>query len=91
MPWRTVLVGTGASLAVARTAAPSWRKRDREQGRDRVLVIRESTAAVLGDADGDAFLPTDLVVAISQSGSSPETLASARRASGRRSAHDAAS
>ncbi len=77
---RTVLVGTGASLAVARTAAPSWRKRDREQGRDRALVIRESTAAVLGDADGEAFLPTDLVVAISQSGSSPETVAAARRA-----------
>ncbi len=79
---RTVLVGTGASLAVARTAAPLWRKRDREQGRDRPLVIRESTAAVLGDADGEVFLPTDMVVAISQSGSSPETVAAARRAAG---------
>jgi glucosamine--fructose-6-phosphate aminotransferase (isomerizing) len=79
---RTVLVGTGASLAVARTAAPLWRRRYREQGRDRPLLVRESTAAVLGDADGDVFLPTDLVVAISQSGSSPETVAAARRAAG---------
>jgi glucosamine--fructose-6-phosphate aminotransferase (isomerizing) len=79
---RTVLVGTGASLAVARTAAPLWRRRDRERGRDRPLVIRESTAAALGDADGEVFLPTDLVVAISQSGSSPETVAAARRAAG---------
>ena len=79
---RTVLVGTGASLAVARTAAPLWRKRDREQGMDRPLVIRESTDAVLGDADGERFLPTDMVITISQSGSSPETVAAARRAAG---------
>jgi glucosamine--fructose-6-phosphate aminotransferase (isomerizing) len=77
---RTVLVGTGASLAAARTVAPLWRTRDRARGRDGPLLVRESTAALLGDADGEVFLPTDLVVAISQSGSSPETVAAARRA-----------
>ena len=78
---RTVLVGTGASLAVARTAAPLWRRCDRGRGRDGPLLVRESTAAVFGDADGEEFLPTDLVIAISQSGTSPETVAAARRAS----------
>ncbi|MGZ6269555.1 MAG: SIS domain-containing protein, partial [Candidatus Limnocylindrales bacterium] len=77
---RTVLVGTGASLAAARTAAPLWRARRRAEGIERPLVVRESTAAVLGAADGEGFLPSDLVVAISQSGSSPETVAAARLA-----------
>lgn len=77
---RTVLVGTGASLAAARTAAPLWRARRRAEGIERPLVVRESTAAVLGAADGEEFLPSDLVVAISQSGSSPETVAAARLA-----------
>ena len=82
---RIVIVGTGASLAVARTAAPLWRQRaaaTRPAATVRVLdvVVRESTAAVLGDVDGQAFRRDDLVVAVSQSGTSPETLAAARRA-----------
>ena len=77
---RTVLVGTGASLAVARAAAPAWRESERGRGGQRAVVIRESAAAVLGDADGEIFLPGDLVVAISQSGTSPETVAAAGRA-----------
>lgn len=77
---RTVLVGTGASLAAARTAAPAWRESERGRGGRRAVVVRESAAAVLGDADGEVFLPGDLVVAISQAGTSPETVAAARRA-----------
>ncbi|HEX7473162.1 MAG TPA: SIS domain-containing protein [Candidatus Limnocylindrales bacterium] len=82
---RIVLVGTGASLAVARTAAPLWRQRaaaTRPAATVRVLdvVVREASAAVLGDVDGQPFRRDDLVVAVSQSGTSPETLAAARRA-----------
>ncbi|MDQ2934885.1 MAG: SIS domain-containing protein [Chloroflexota bacterium] len=72
---RIVLVGTGASLAVARTAAPLWRG-STEQG----LVVRQSTEIALGNLDGDHFAASDLVIAISQSGTSAETLAAARRA-----------
>ena len=77
---RLVLLGTGASLAMARAAAPSWRSRERAGSRPRAVLVRESTEAVFGGVDGDAFRPGDLVVAISQSGSSPETLAAARLA-----------
>lgn len=44
------------------------------------VVVRESAAAVLGEVDGQAFRRDDLVIAISQSGTSPETLAAARLA-----------
>lgn len=71
---RVVFVGTGMSLAVALAAAPSWRR----GGRNAQVVVREATAAALGDLDGDAWLPGDLVVAISKSGTSPETLSAAR-------------
>ena len=77
---RLVLLGTGASLAMARAAAPSWRSRERVRPHPRAVLVRESTEAVFGGVDGDAFRPGDLVVATSQSGSSPETLASARLA-----------
>ncbi len=82
---RIVLVGTGASLAVAHTVAPLWRRAAaarRPSARMRVVdvVVRESAAAVLGDVDGQAFRRDDLVIAISQSGTSPETLAAARLA-----------
>ena len=77
---RLVLVGTGASLAMARAAAPAWRSRERAGPHPRAVLVRESTEAVFGGVDGDAFRPRDLVVAISQSGSSPETLAAARLA-----------
>jgi fructoselysine-6-P-deglycase FrlB-like protein len=77
---RLVLLGTGASLAMARAAAPSWRSLERAGSRPRAVLVRESTEAVFGGVDGDAFRSGDLVVAISQSGSSPETLAAARLA-----------
>ena len=72
---RLVLVGTGASLAVARTAAPLWRARHRRE-----VLVRQSSEIALGDLDGDRFMASDLVIAISQSGASPETLAAARQA-----------
>ena len=72
---RLVLVGTGASLAMARTAAPSWRRR-----LARPVIVRQSTESVLSEADGLQFAPGDLVVAISQGGTSPETLAAIRLA-----------
>jgi glucosamine--fructose-6-phosphate aminotransferase (isomerizing) len=72
---RVVLVGTGASLAVARTAAPSWRRR-----LSIPVIVRQSTESVLSEADGYRFEPRDLVVAISQAGTSPETLAAIRLA-----------
>jgi glutamine---fructose-6-phosphate transaminase (isomerizing) len=73
---RIVLVGTGASLAVARVAAPAWRRRSP----DRPIVVRQSTEAVLSEADGHRFERADLVLAISQSGTSPETIAALRLA-----------
>jgi glucosamine--fructose-6-phosphate aminotransferase (isomerizing) len=82
---RVVLVGTGASLAVVRTVAPLWRHaaaitRPTATVRALDVVVRESAAAVLGDVDGQPFRRDDLVVAVSQSGTSPETLAAARQA-----------
>jgi glucosamine--fructose-6-phosphate aminotransferase (isomerizing) len=82
---RVILVGTGASLAVVRTVAPLWRHAtELAQTAKTVCVldvlVRESTAAVLGEIDGQPFRRDDLVIAVSQSGTSPETLAAARRA-----------
>jgi len=74
---RIVLVGTGASLAVARIAAPILR---RTGSLDVPVVVRQATEIALGDLDGWDLEPGDLVVAISQSGASPETLAAAQLA-----------
>jgi glucosamine--fructose-6-phosphate aminotransferase (isomerizing) len=74
---RIVLVGTGASLAVIRIAAPLWR---RTAPQNVSLLVRQATEIALGDLDGAGIEATDVVVAISQSGSSPETLAAARLA-----------
>jgi fructoselysine-6-P-deglycase FrlB-like protein len=74
---RIVLVGTGASLAVIRIAAPIWRGTARHGVS---LLVRQATEVALGDLDGAGIEATDVVVAISQSGSSPETLAAARLA-----------
>jgi fructoselysine-6-P-deglycase FrlB-like protein len=76
---RTVLLGTGMSLAVATAAAPAWR-RSGPSATERPVVVRESTAAALGSDDGRVWLPGDMVVAISKSGTSPETVAAARHA-----------
>jgi glucosamine--fructose-6-phosphate aminotransferase (isomerizing) len=82
---RVILVGTGASLAVVRTVAPLWRHtaelaRTAETVRVLDVLVRESTAALMGEIDGQPFRRDDLVIAVSQSGTSPETLAAARRA-----------
>ena len=75
---RIVLIGTGASLAVARAVAPEWRRSERSPAeRGRMVFVRESTESVFGGLDGATFGPGDAVVAISQSGGSPETLAAA--------------
>jgi len=76
---RTVLLGTGASLAMARTVEPNLRVAS-AAGTGGPVVVRESSQAIMGAPDGDAFVATDLVVAISQSGGSPETVAAARAA-----------
>lgn len=76
---RTVLLGTGMSLAVATAVAPAWR-RSGPSGSERSVVVRESTAGALGSDDGRAWQAGDLVVAISKSGTSPETVAAARHA-----------
>jgi len=75
-----VLVGTGMSLAVAQAAAPFWAAVRRRTGDEPSLVVRESAAAALGSADGRTWHQGDVVVAISKSGTSPETLAAARKA-----------
>lgn len=74
---RIVLAGTGASLAVCHAAAAIWRV---QLGAAPELLVRQATDAALGDADGQHVGAGDLVVAISQSGTSPETLAAARLA-----------
>jgi glutamine---fructose-6-phosphate transaminase (isomerizing) len=74
---RVVLAGTGASLAMARMAAPIWR---RGEARGAQILVRQATEIALGGLDGWNVEPTDLVVATSQSGASPETLAAARLA-----------
>jgi len=74
---RIVLIGTGASLAVIRIAAPIWRHTARHGASP---LVRQSTEIALGDLDGAGIEATDVVVAISQSGSSPETVAAARLA-----------
>lgn len=67
---RVVLLGTGASLAMASVAAPAWLPSGRS------TVVRQSTEAAL-DLDGEVFRAGDVVVAISQSGGSPETVSAA--------------
>ena len=76
---RVVLVGMGGSLAVSRAAGPSWRRRLAAEG-GRELIVRQSSDAALGDLDGYGISSTDLVVSVSQSGTTPETLAMARQA-----------
>lgn len=73
---RVVLVGTGASLAAAQAAAPAWRRVTPGSP----VIVRQATEAALGDLDGRGFNSGDLVLAISQSGRSPETRAAAGRA-----------
>ncbi len=75
---RIVLLGTGASLAMARAAEPLLRASF--AGGAATVAVRESSHAVLGAPDGEAFAPTDLAIAVSQSGESPETFAAARAA-----------
>ncbi|MGA3031621.1 MAG: SIS domain-containing protein [Candidatus Limnocylindrales bacterium] len=83
---RVLVLGTGASLAVARCAEPLLRARDTSVGRTRPLVVLEASAAVLGTAQAEAFRPDDCVVAVSKSGVSPEIVGASRlaRAAGAR-------
>ncbi|HEU4673667.1 MAG TPA: SIS domain-containing protein [Candidatus Limnocylindrales bacterium] len=67
---RVVLVGTGASLAVAEIAAPYFGER---------AAVREASAVALGDLDGGRTGRGDVTVVVSNSGRSPETRAAARR------------
>lgn len=71
---RVQLVGTGASLAMAQTAE-AWLRHARA---GRPVLVRESSVALMGPADAEAFLPGDLAIVLSQSGTSPETRAAAR-------------
>lgn len=73
---RVLLVGTGASLAMAEAAAPLFVHP--------AAIAREASSLVFGDLDGRTIEPGDVVVAVSMSGRSPETRAAtgaARRAS----------
>jgi glutamine---fructose-6-phosphate transaminase (isomerizing) len=79
-PTPVVLVGTGMSLAIARAAAPAWRLVRSRTGAEASVVVRESSAAALGSTDGRTWRAGELVIAISKSGTSPETLAAARQA-----------
>jgi glutamine---fructose-6-phosphate transaminase (isomerizing) len=74
---RFVLIGTGASLAMSRIALPIGRAASPDGPS---TVVRQSSEAALGDLDGLHFMTTDLVIATSQSGSSPETISAARAA-----------
>lgn len=82
---RVILVGTGASVAMALAAEPWFRAAAAATG-GALVIVREASTAVLGAPDGEAFRPGDLAIVISASGTSPETLAAARlaRASGAR-------
>lgn len=81
---RLLLVGTGASLAMAQAAAPLFRATETAAeaagGRPRPVVVLEASSIVLAPAGEERFEPGDLAVIVSQSGASPETLAAARRA-----------
>jgi glucosamine--fructose-6-phosphate aminotransferase (isomerizing) len=83
---RIVLVGTGASFAMARAAAPLFRAREAAaagSGRPRLgrpVVLVEASAALLAPVGEENLRSGDLVILVSQSGASPETLAAARHA-----------
>jgi fructoselysine-6-P-deglycase FrlB-like protein len=77
---RVQVLGTGASLAVARCAEPLLRASDRDAGRTRPLVVCEASEAVMGPPDREMFRPDDWVVAVSKSGVSPEIVGASRRA-----------
>lgn len=72
---RVLLIGTGASLAMAEAAAPLFVRP--------AAIVREASSLAFGDVDGRPIEPGDVVVAVSMSGRSPETRAAtlaARRA-----------
>lgn len=80
------VIGTGASLAVARCAEPLLRAADRKAGRRRDLLVREAAALIMALPGEESCRCGDLVVAVSRSGKSPEVLAACRyaRAAGAR-------
>lgn len=76
---RIVLVGTGASMAMAATVAPLWRMAQRASGDERPLLLREASAIAFG-SDGEDVRDGDVIVAVSYRGTSPETVAAAELA-----------
>ena len=66
---RVLLVGTGASLAMAEAAAPLFARPP--------AIAREASSLAFGDLDGRPIESGDVVVAVSMSGRSPETRAAA--------------
>ncbi len=77
---RILLVGTGASLAMARCAQVLWRVHDAATGCPRSVETAEATELLLGPLAREATRGGSVVVAVSKSGKSPETLAVARSA-----------
>lgn len=76
---RLVLVGTGASMAMADTAAPLWRIAARSRGDARPLLLREASSVAFG-VDGEDIGASDVVIIVSYRGTSPETVAAAELA-----------
>jgi len=67
-----VLVGTGASLAMVRCAAPLWRAHDLSTGARRQLTVLEGSELAFGSYAGGLDRDALIVVAVSKSGSGPE-------------------
>lgn len=74
---RVVLVGTGASMAMAETAAPLLRLADRGGGDPRPVLLREASSVAFG-VDGEDVADGDVVIVVSYRGTSPETVAAAQ-------------
>jgi len=68
------LTGTGMSLAVALAAAPLWRR-----ATGATVEVREAADVALG-MDAATLQPGQLVVVLSKSGSSPESVGAMKRA-----------
>ena len=76
-PAHVILLGTGASLAVARCARPLWQAADRTAGIDRQVDVIEAAEFLFGRQASRVAPAGSVVVAISKSGTSPEVLAAA--------------
>jgi fructoselysine-6-P-deglycase FrlB-like protein len=77
---RVVLVGTGASWWAIQGAIPFWERREQAARSGRSILARQSAHLALVEGAAGGLGAGDLVIAVSQSGSSPETVAAARLA-----------